>query len=112
MKRLRLIVTGQAERRALHLSLKRLFEEHLEVMEPLFVEGFTSNRLRPLPASPAPARRLAARMAEALVAEVSVGRKKDGKADLVVALDDLELANDDQPQVVVAELKAAIQEHL
>lgn len=109
MKRVALIVTGQAEHRALHLSLQRYFPD--DRFEPQYRDSFTSI---PLPAAPAfnPERpSLVEKLATALVAAVDPGRTGE-PADLAVLVDDLELANTGAPERVVRHLRMAVADHV
>lgn len=109
MKRVALIVTGQAEHRALHLSLQRYFPD--VQFEPQYRDSFTSI---PLPAAPTfnPERpSLVEKLATALVAAVDPGRTGE-PADLAVLVDDLELANTGAPERVVRHLRMAVADHV
>lgn len=111
--RVRLIVTGDLERAALHTSLARLFPvdgagQPVTFLRPLKVDCTTT---RPLPAAaegpiPAPISRLVAK----LVGEMWNGSEPAvGTPELVMAVDDLELANLGQPKGVLTWLKRAIE---
>ncbi|MGM0575152.1 MAG: hypothetical protein ACQEXJ_05415 [Myxococcota bacterium] len=110
--RIRFIVTGDVERAALVPSIKRLFtlvapETEPEWLPPQKVPATTTSRLRHSTPPSAPMRRLA----KAMIMEASEG--EDGTpADLVVAVDDLELANFDQPDVVCEHLRQAIDDEI
>lgn len=94
-KRIRFIVTGDLERRALVPSLRRLFPEdadgaRVEWLPPRKTMAATASRLHA-------DRRDAgmAALAKAMIAEAWEG--EDGKpADLIVVVDDVELHNFDQ----------------
>jgi hypothetical protein len=107
MKRVALVVTGELERRGLAASLARIFPEasfHVE----LKVDGFTTARVRNLGATTVPT--LVDKMARALVAAVDPGRSGT-PSDLAIAVDDLEIANLDQPGVVVETFRDAVVRH-
>ena len=115
--RIALLPTGRTEWVGLPRSLARLFPGHeIYVLpeEPLFrslggpYPGFTSSRVRAnLPSEPAEA------LIE-LAAQEALGDRNGHRpaADLVVILDDLELANKDQPEVVTQVLRNAARAHL
>jgi hypothetical protein len=108
MTRVALIVTGELERRGLATSLSRLFpnsEFHIEMK----VDGFTSPRVRNMGATAIPG--LVDKMAAALVAAVDPGRNGT-PSDLAVAVDDLEIANLDQPDIVVETFRDAVARHV
>jgi len=114
--RVQLVVTGDLEKGALGRSLERVLRAAgADVIfdRPLLLTdaGMTSN---PLPDASAPGvgiPRTVQRMARALVTETVVGRSKE-LPDLVVGIDDLELANIHQPHVVTAWLRRAIEEQI
>ncbi|HEX8704537.1 MAG TPA: hypothetical protein VF815_37240 [Myxococcaceae bacterium] len=108
--RVGLIVTGKCEHRGLAESLQQIFPEaRFEALGRQPVDSFTSADVRQLPESPVPTtlQKLAAR----IVAEVEPGRV-DGPLDLVVAIDDLELANAPHPALVAARVRDAVGAHL
>jgi hypothetical protein len=123
MKRVALLVTGKTEE-ALHQSLKRVFPEVEFVMLPRR-DGFTSGPLPPTPRflardraprltnarDRAPRPTDVERLAAALVAEVEPGRDQK-PPDLVVLVDDLEIANQDWPARAVQHVRAAVNKHL
>lgn len=125
MMQVALLVTGKAEEKALHHSLKRIFPEATFVMRPRR-DGFTSQPLPPTPLflardqapRPTSARDRAPRptnverLAEALVAEVEPGRRDQALPDLVVLVDDLEIANQERPERAVEHVRAAVEKHL
>ncbi len=114
MIHLKLIVTGSLEERALGGALSRAFPAgtfDIEVAQRL--NSFTSERLTLDPTNErpdSPVRKLAAE----LVASVEPGRsRKDGpRPDRVVLVEDLEPVNWDQPAVVIACLRRAVEQHL
>ncbi len=109
--RVQLIVTGELERLGLHLSLRRLFPApgaDVQFLPPLKSQDFTSNRVgRPL-TGPEATRSLAATLARSLVSTVHPGRGGTLQADLVLAVDDLELVNADQPGHVIDYFRHAV----
>jgi hypothetical protein len=109
--RVQLIVTGELERLGLHLSLRRLFSAagaDVQFLPPLKSQDFTSNRVdRPL-TRPEATRSLAATLARSLVSTVYPGRGGTLQADLVLAVDDLELVNADQPAHVIDYFRHAV----
>lgn len=123
--RVALLVTGKAEEKALHHSLKRIFPEVEFVMRPRR-DGFTSQALPPTPLflardraprptssrDRAPRPTNVERLAEALVAEVEPGRRDEAPPDLVVLVDDLELVNQERPERAVEHVRAAVENHL
>lgn len=109
MKRVRFIVTGDLERIAIVGSISRLFPaqtvegEDVVWLRPRKVHGATSHRLR---RDVAPSHGMKA-LARALIAEAWEG--SDGKpADLVIALDDVEVHNFGREQLICDQLRAAI----
>jgi hypothetical protein len=113
--RVKLIVTGQMERRALHRSLSRWFPvtgtgEPVEFLQPSYFQGPTSNRL---PDDDPMIPELVRGFCAALVAETLEGSDPGRKPpDLVVGIDDLELENLDRPQVVTRWIRRGIEEHI
>lgn len=101
MKRVQLIVTGDLERVALHRSLKRFFPD-ADFLTPFKQDGFTSARIGPtaIRALAAPVKPTVRKLADALIAEVEPRRRRHEVPDLVVVVEDLELANAAQPQAV------------
>ena len=112
MSRVQLIVTGDLEQLALHRSLQRVFPA-ADFLEPLRLDGFTSARIgdkaqaavRQAGLHSVPTVR---KLAGAMVAEVEPGRRRFEVPDLVVCIEDLELANADQPQVVIEHFLGAL----
>jgi hypothetical protein len=113
MKKVVLITTGDCEQLALGASLKRYFPG-AEFESLPRRESFTSSRVRASASRPAGPRALATvvdRLAQAMIAVTDPGR--DGtRPDLVIAVDDVEVVNLDQLDVVVAQLRQAVQRHL
>lgn len=109
------IVTGKTEYAALPAAFQRLFVEHkfecVRYKPPPGEEefpGFTSSRLPVGPVS-AGVRSNIDVIVQRAAAEVLRGREAP---DLLVILDDLELANADQPSVIVECFRAAVEAHL
>ena len=101
MSRVQLIVTGDMELAALGASLRHAFPElELEFLKPQKVQDFTSNRLWPHPGHTPGLKRRAQHMAQAIISAFEPGQFLNITPDLVLAVDDLELANMDQPEVV------------
>jgi len=93
MVRIKLIVTGDMEKLALHESLRRVFPgerdgEEVIWEQPRKIHCTTSHPLREdrRPSQPM------VELARAMLAEVGIGRTGQ-PADLVVAIDDVELGN-------------------
>ena len=109
--RIQLIVTGDLERLALHLSLQRLFAPTgaaVEFLKPLKTQDFTSNRVGKILTGPAAVKSLASKLANRFVTTVYPGRRGTEQADFVIAVDDLELANADQPAHVINYFRHAV----
>lgn len=107
--RIKLIVTGDVELEALTDSLRRWFPEKINKTDVEWLPaekpggGTTTYRFKQAVTVTSPMATLARRM----VAEAWIGR--DGcPADLIIAVDDLELANQDQPALVIDHFKAAV----
>jgi hypothetical protein len=107
MPRVALIVTGRLEQVGLPSALRRLFPG-VEFL-PEYFEGFTSCRLTSGPAAPRPIGigTNAEKMATAMMLALDPGRREI-PADYAFALEDLELANDDQPERVVNAFREAV----
>jgi hypothetical protein len=113
--RVQLIVTGELERLGLHLSLRKLFastEADVEFLEPQKTQDFTSNRVGALLPPELASKSLAAKLARALVLAVYPGRGGTMQADHVIAVDDLELVNADQPGHVLEYFRHAVRAHV
>lgn len=110
--RIKLIVTGDLERLALHESLRRCFPDVRDRQpvtweQPRRLPCTTSHRLNPdLPPS-APMKALA----RAMLDEVAIG-KQGRPADLVLVIDDVELGNLDHEEVVGSHFRAAVEAEL
>lgn len=109
MPRIVLVVTGDLERIGLADSLQRVFPQADFAVDALKRDSFTSSRVRVIGDTETP--KLVDKLAAALVAAVDPGRS--GKpADLAFVVEDLELANLDQPQIVVAAFRDAVLRHV
>lgn len=121
-RRVAILSTGRTEWHGLASALGRLFYGHDFQSVPTQMEvdsyhqsypypGFTTCALSPhhVEHPPESARDLIAR-----AAQEALGSTKANKppADLVVIVDDLELANRDQPEQAVAVFRAAVRQHL
>lgn len=109
-RHIRFIVTGDMERRALVPSMQACFpavtleDETVRWSTAPMLSGATTHRLR----AEDPPNSTMRSLARALIAELLAG--EDGKpADLVAVVDDLELANLDQPAVVGAHFRHAVE---
>ncbi|MFL5358570.1 hypothetical protein [Archangium sp.] len=109
MKKVVLIVTGECERTGLVPSLQRYFPS-AEFTRPLFLDSFTSSRLK-LTEGPRSRPRQVDRLAAAMVAATDPGRTGE-RPDLVIAVDDVELPNVDQVDVVASQVREAVKQHL
>jgi hypothetical protein len=106
--RIKLIVTGDMEKAALHRSLQRMFpsdrdgqEVHWDV--PRKLDSATS---LPLLAGAAPSENMT-NLARAMIAEAGIG-KTGAPADLVVVIDDVELGNVGRVNVVLDHFRSAV----
>jgi hypothetical protein len=110
MSRVQLIVTGDMELAALAASLRHAFPEStLDFLPTQKVQDFTSIRLGSHPGRVPGLKTRAQQMAQAIVSAVAPGRFLNSTLDLVLAVDDLELVNVDQPHVVTAYLAREIE---
>ena len=110
MSRVQLVVTGDMELAALGSSLRYAFPEHeLEFLPTQKVQDFTSSRLGSHPGRAPGLKTRARQMAQAIVSAFVPGRFLNAIPDLVLAVDDLELVNMDQPHVVTAYLAREIE---
>lgn len=110
--RIKLIVTGDLERTSIVASLQRHFPQSdngspIDWLTPRKIHCTTSNPLQ----SGKPPSSAMKTLANALIAEAEFG-ENGSPADLVVAVDDLELANQGQPDVVIDHLKRAVEEQI
>lgn len=113
--RVQLIVTGELERLGLHLSLRKLFastQADVEFLPPLKTQDFTSNRVGALLPPEQATRSLATKLARSLVTTVYPGRGGTLQADHVIAVDDLELVNADQPEHVLTYFRHAVRAYV
>lgn len=103
--RVKLIVTGELEKAALHRSLSRWFPQTgdgqpIEFVRPSMFQGPTCNVMDD-GAAPKQVSELVRTFTDGLVAEALFGSDPRAKPpDLVVGVDDLELANLHQPDIV------------
>jgi hypothetical protein len=110
MSRVQLVVTGDMEREALAASLRHAFPEHeLDFLPTLKVQDFTSSRLGSHPGRVPGQKTRAQSMAQTIVSAFEPGQFLKAIPDLVLAVDDLELVNVDQPHVVTAYLAREIE---
>src|SRR5262245_33119391 len=105
MKRVALIVTGELEKKALHLSLQHIFPDvEFDVRQR---ESFTSCALPEEPIFEPGRLSLVEKLADALIAAVDPGRLGT-PVDLAFLIEDLELLNMAAPERVVHHVRAAI----
>jgi hypothetical protein len=113
MTRVRLVVTGDLEKLALGRSLERALRQAgaaVSFERPLLVNATTTNPLPDLSQDMVP--RPIERLARALVTETLVSPSGGPLPDLVVGIDDLELANAHQPGVVTAWVARAVRDEV
>lgn len=108
MTRIALIVTGGCEERAIGASLATVFPQATFEVRPRR-DGFTSARVDE--ASPTTPLSVVRKLAASIVAEVAPGRR-GARVDFVVAIEDLELVNADQPAAVASHFARAVQDHV
>lgn len=114
MVRIKLIVTGDMEKAALHKSLQKFFPNQRDGKQVIWdvprgpLPCATSNRLRALPPNSSPSTPMIG-LAQAMIDEAIVG-KTGQPADLVVVIDDVELGNLDQEAVIAEHFRAAVTE--
>lgn len=109
MTRVALIVTGELEKKSLHLSLARFFPD--VEFEVLHLDGFTSAELPAEPTFDAARPNLVEKLVDALIAAVDPGRSGT-PADLAFLIDDLELYNVATPERAVHHIRATIPRRL
>jgi hypothetical protein len=112
MLRIKLIVTSDMEKLALHKSLRRFFpseRDGIDVIwdQPRKTQCATSYPLSPDRAPSGPMKELA----KAMIAEAGIGKKGE-PADLVVVIDDVELGNLGQENVIAAHFQKAMRQEL
>jgi len=115
MATIKLVVTGDLEKRALHDSLRRWFphtkpdgEENLW-LPPRKTHAATTSRLT-LGAEPS---RGMLSLARVVVTELWNPRSRASeRPDLVVCVGDLEIANLDQPQVVIEQFRVSVEREI
>ncbi len=116
MLRIKLIVTGDMEKLALHKSLMRLFPSERngdEVIweKPRKLHCATSFRLRSLKENNGKCSAQMKELARAMFAETFHSKRKNGKpADLVIVIDDVEIGNLDQEYIIAEHFRAAIEQ--
>lgn len=113
MARIKLIVTGDMEKSALHKSLQRFFPDFRNDEEVLWdtprkAQCVTSYPLRPLVAGALPSNPMI-ELAKAMFAE-AFSSKTGQDADLVIVVDDVELGNLNQEAVIAEHFRAAVNE--
>jgi hypothetical protein len=111
--RIKILVTGDMEHLALAASLERYFPS-AHLLRPQKLNGVTSSRLRPLPGPGVDARvpRSMEKLVAATLSAITKGDDPAGPADFAFAIDDLELVNWDQPDVVAAWIRRAMQKEI
>ena len=114
-KRIKLIVTGDSEKAALHRSLAQCFPTHTASGDsvvwdtPRAVKGVTSYRLNPAASPSTPMKNLV----EAMFAEALNSKQPKGTPpDLVIVVDDVELGNAGQEGVIVQAFQTAVKDKL
>lgn len=113
--RVKLIVSGDLERTALHHSLQRHFQrtgsgEEVEFLRPTKEQGPTSN---PLPALSGDPPQLVRKFCKAMIAETLFGSEvRQAPPDLVIGIDDLELDNLAQPELVTGWIRRGVEAYL
>jgi len=115
MPRIKLIVTGDMEKLALHKSLSRFFPDKLNCEEviwdkPRKLHCATSYRLRSLKNNSGKLSKPMKDIAQAMFDEILRG-KTGQPADLVIVIDDIEIANIDQENIIIEHFRAAV-EHI
>ena len=108
-KRVVLLVTGRCEKLALGKSLEPLFGDAATFTTVYSDFGFTSNRIPPYIAGETSR---AAKLAAAIVAEIDPSESVSTIPHLLVALDDVEVFNVDQPPHLVDYFRAAVEAHV
>lgn len=112
MARVQLITTGVMEERALGRSLRRLFPDH-EFVSPPRLDGFTSAHLPPTPPLPSGVRLNLEKFVAKLIGTFDPGNRRDrSRPDFVIAVEDVELANADDPARITASLRDSLQRRL
>ncbi|MEN8219862.1 MAG: hypothetical protein ABFS56_26640 [Pseudomonadota bacterium] len=113
MARIKLIVTGDMEKLALHKSLQRFFPDERDGQKvtwelPRKTQCATSYQLSPLQKDNSNLSKAMKPLAQAMIAEALFG--KTGKpADLVVVIDDVELGNLGREDIIAKHFRAAVQ---
>jgi hypothetical protein len=108
MARVLLITTGVMEERALGSSLRQIFPEH-EFVSPPRLDGFTSARLPPEPPLPSGIRTNLEKFARRLIGAFDPGNRRDRpRPDFVVAVEDVELTNAEDPARITMTLRDTV----
>lgn len=112
MARVKLIVTGDLEKLALHTSLEGVFgaRRGADVVlwdKPRKIDSGTSYRL----SHGAAPSKMMLELARGMLVEVGIG-KKGIPADLVIVVDDVELGNLDQEEIIAQHFRAALETEL
>lgn len=112
MARIKLIVTGDMEKLALHKSLRRFFPDEQDGQkviwdQPRKTQCATSHRLSPNRVPSGPMKELV----KAMIAEAGIGKKGE-PADLIVVIDDVELGNLGQENVIAKHFHNAVLQEL
>lgn len=112
MARIKLIVTGDMEKLALHKSLRRFFPNELDGQkviweQPRKTQCATSHQLLPNKEPSGPMKELV----KAMIAEAGIGKKGE-PVDLIVVIDDVELGNLGQEKLIAAHFKKAVRQEL
>jgi len=114
MVRIKLIVTGEMEKSALHKSLQQFFPDERDGKKVIWdvprgpLPCATSHPLRSLTVDSSPSKPMI-ELAKAMIAEAIAG-KTGQPADLVIVIDDVELGNLDQEVVIAEHFRAAVNE--
>jgi hypothetical protein len=112
MARVQLITTGLMEERALGTSLQLLFPDHEFICKP-HLDGFTSAPLPPTRSNTVRASLNIDKFASTLIGIFDPGNRKDRpRPDFVVAVEDVELCNADDPARITAALRDALDRQL
>lgn len=116
-KRIKLIVTGDSEKKSLHESLQKCFPTHTstgdfviwDVPRKAIHGGATSSRL----IAGAPSLVSMTNLVKEMFSEALASKKPNGSPpDFVIVIDDVELGNVGQEAVVVQSFRAAVSEKL
>lgn len=112
MARILLVTTGVMEERALGRSLSRLYPAH-EFVSRTRLDGFTSAKLPPQPPLPKGVQSNLDKFAGNLIGVFDPGNRRDrSRPDFVVAVEDVELHNADDPRRITASLRDSLMNRL